>query len=305
MANRTRPFAPFEFMIAWRYLRARRAEGGVSVMTWISLIGIALGVMALVATLAVRAGFRAEFVDTILGSNAHVSVYKLPEVDADGFVQRGMTDYEATAERIRTVPGIVRAAPVIKGQAMISYADRSNVAEVIGITADDLGALPRIADGPEALTASFTSTTLGAADLAKVIPGCHALHQTGPNRYRADVTVGVGMIKARYAAEIALSDLEPPRRLRLAGSGLSSMGAAKGSGLVTLEPRDGGTLLRYDYEAEVSGKVAAVGGRMLEGAAKIVLRQLFEQLGRQAGGKGATPSGSWWERLLARLGVAR
>ena len=52
-------------------------------------------------------------------------------------------------------------------------------------------------------------------------------------------------------------------------------------------------------------KVAAVGGRMLEGAAKIVLRQLFEQLGRQAGGKGATPSGSWWERLLARLGVAR
>ena len=85
----------------------------------------------------------------------------------------------------------------------------------------------------------------------------------------------------------------------------TSMGAAKGSGLVTLEPRDGGTLLRYDYEAEVSGKVAAVGGRMLEGAAKIVLRQLFEQLGRQAGGKGATPSGSWWERLLARLGVAR
>lgn len=146
---------------------------------------------------------------------------------------------------------------------------------------------------------------LDPAALAKVIPGCHALHQTGPNRYRADVTVGVGMIKARYAAEIALSDLEPPRRLRLAGSGLSSMGAAKGSGLVTLEPRDGGTLLRYDYEAEVSGKVAAVGGRMLEGAAKIVLRQLFEQLGRQAGGKGATPSGSWWERLLARLGVAR
>ena len=154
---------------------------------------------------------------------------------------------------------------------------------------------------PEAVFAVL----LDPAALAKVIPGCHALHQTGPNRYRADVTVGVGMIKARYAAEIALSDLEPPHRLRLAGSGLSSMGAARGNGLVTLEPRDGGTLLRYDYEAEVSGKVAAVGGRMLEGAAKIVLRQLFEQLGRQAGGKGATPSGSWWERLLARLGVAR
>ncbi len=64
MANRTRPFAAFEWMIAWRYLRARRAEGGVSVMTWISLVGITLAVFALIATLAVRSGFRAEFVDT-------------------------------------------------------------------------------------------------------------------------------------------------------------------------------------------------------------------------------------------------
>ena len=61
-------------MIAWRYLRAKRAEGGVSVMTWISLIGITLAVFALIATLAVRAGFRAEFVDTILGANAHVTL---------------------------------------------------------------------------------------------------------------------------------------------------------------------------------------------------------------------------------------
>ena len=74
-----RPFSRYEFTIAWRYLRARRAEGGVSVMTWISLIGIALGVMALIATLAVRAGFRAEFVDTILGANAHTTVYMAPQ----------------------------------------------------------------------------------------------------------------------------------------------------------------------------------------------------------------------------------
>ena len=53
------PFARFEWMIAWRYLRAKRVEGGVSVMTWISLIGIILAVFALIATLAVRAGFRA------------------------------------------------------------------------------------------------------------------------------------------------------------------------------------------------------------------------------------------------------
>ena len=80
----TKPFAPYEWMIAWRYLRARRAEGGVSVMTWISLVGITLAVFALIATLAVRAGFRAEFVDTILGANAHVTVYSVGRIDADG-----------------------------------------------------------------------------------------------------------------------------------------------------------------------------------------------------------------------------
>lgn len=155
---------------------------------------------------------------------------------------------------------------------------------------------------PEAVFAVL----LDPAALARVIPGCNALESIGPNRYRADVTVGVGMIKARYAAEVALSEIDAPHRLRLAGSGLSSMGAAKGSGLVSLEAKDGGTLLRYDYEAEVSGKVAAVGGRMLEGAAKIVLKQLFEQLGRQAGGQGTNAASSpWWRRLLQRFGGAK
>jgi 2-furoyl-CoA dehydrogenase large subunit len=155
---------------------------------------------------------------------------------------------------------------------------------------------------PEAVFAVL----LDPVALARVIPGCNALESVGPNRYRADVTVGVGMIKARYAAEIALSEIEAPRRLRLAGSGLSSMGTAKGSGLVSLAPNDGGTLLRYDYEAEVSGKVAAVGGRMLEGAAKIVLKQLFEQLGRQAGGQGTVAvADPWWRRLLRMLGGAK
>jgi 2-furoyl-CoA dehydrogenase large subunit len=155
---------------------------------------------------------------------------------------------------------------------------------------------------------------LDPAALAKVIPGCNALEPAGENRYRADVTVGVGMIKARYSAEVALSELDPPRSLRLAGSGLSSVGSARGSGLVTLEPLSatdaGGTLLRYDYSAEVSGKVAAVGSRMLEGAAKIVLNQLFEQLGREAGGGGggaaeAVPARKrgLWQRLLALFGV--
>jgi len=141
--------------------------------------------------------------------------------------------------------------------------------------------------------------------LVKVIPGCHALEQVGPNHYRADVTIGIGLVKARYAAEIRLADLDPPHALSLGGKGVSSLGSAEGAGQIRLEASGSGTRLSYDYSAAVSGKVAAVGGRMLEGAAKIVLRQLFEQLGRQAGGTGAAPPRSWWQRLLHALGVAK
>ncbi|RWR46065.1 lipoprotein-releasing ABC transporter permease subunit [Sinirhodobacter ferrireducens] len=148
MATRTAPFSGFEFLIAWRYLRARRAEGGVSVMTWISLIGIMLGVAALIITLAVRAGFRAEFVDTILGSNAHVTVYSAPQevVAGTGIFSSLMPDYQDRAERIRKVPGVTRAAPLIRGQAMATFDDRSNVADVYGISAEDLATIPRVAN---------------------------------------------------------------------------------------------------------------------------------------------------------------
>lgn len=147
----TAPFSRFEIMIAWRYLRARRAEGGVSVMTWISLVGIALGVMALVATLAVRAGFRAEFVDTILGANAHVSVSRATWVDEDGVASRAIPEAGNLAAAIREIPGVTRAAPIIRGQAMVTAGDRSNVAEIYGITLDDLKAIPRIASSEEAM----------------------------------------------------------------------------------------------------------------------------------------------------------
>ncbi|WP_134682427.1 lipoprotein-releasing ABC transporter permease subunit [Paracoccus ravus] len=146
------PFSRFEFMIAWRYLRARRAEGGVSVMTWISLIGITLGVMALIATLAVRAGFRAEFVDTILGANAHSTVYYAPtsvynDLTEETYVSPGMIeDYDALAKKIAALPGVTRATPVVRGQVMASQNSENNVAEVYGLTLDALKAVPRIAD---------------------------------------------------------------------------------------------------------------------------------------------------------------
>jgi len=146
MAQTPPPFARFEWMIAWRYLRARRAEGGVSVMTWISLIGITLAVFALIATLAVRSGFRAEFVDTILGSNAHVTVYYTAQTDAAGRASRTIPDYEALARSVASVPGVTRAAPLVKGQVMATANSRNAGVEVFGIAPGDLATIPRIAD---------------------------------------------------------------------------------------------------------------------------------------------------------------
>ncbi|MFT4014107.1 MAG: lipoprotein-releasing ABC transporter permease subunit [Paracoccus sp. (in: a-proteobacteria)] len=155
MAN-PRPFSRYEFMIAWRYLRARRAEGGVSVMTWISLIGITLGVMALITTLAVRAGFRGDFVDTILGANPHSTVYYAPttiynDLTEETYVTHGgIQDYEALAAKIRKIPGVLRADPAVRGQVMAQANGQAGLGDVYGVTLDALKAMPRIADSTTA-----------------------------------------------------------------------------------------------------------------------------------------------------------
>ena len=162
MATQPPPFAPFEWMIAWRYLRARRAEGGVSVMTWISLIGITLAVFALIATLAVRSGFRAEFVDTILGANAHVTVYNAGEITPQGTIDRTIAEFDAMAGRLAAVPGVTRAAPLVRGQVMANLRDRNAGVEVYGLRAEDLATLPGIAN-PETSQGDIAQFSEGIA----------------------------------------------------------------------------------------------------------------------------------------------
>jgi lipoprotein-releasing system permease protein len=147
----TAPFAPFEWMIAWRYLRARRAEGGVSTMTWISLIGITLAVFALIATLAVRAGFRAEFVDTIVGANAHVTIYEIGQVPANGSVDRAIRDYDTLAAQVAEAPGVIRVAPLVRGQVMANHLGESVGMEVYGIAPQDFASIPRVANPETAI----------------------------------------------------------------------------------------------------------------------------------------------------------
>ncbi|MEC9347894.1 MAG: lipoprotein-releasing ABC transporter permease subunit [Pseudomonadota bacterium] len=122
-------FRPFEWMIAARYLRARRAEGFISVIAWFSLVGIALGVATLIIVMAVMNGFRTELLDRILGLNGHISVLTYGEP---------MTDYAARAGVVRGVGGVVSVAPYVEGQVMVSARDEARGALVRGLSIDGL-----------------------------------------------------------------------------------------------------------------------------------------------------------------------
>ena len=149
--KRAAPCSGFEFLIAWRYLRAKRAEGGVSVMTLISLVGIALAVAALIIVLAVRSGFRTEFVDAILGANAHVTVYEHAFDPLTGKFDYAINDYEDLTTRIEAVAGVTRAAPLIRGQVMGSSDDLNHGIMVFGITLDKLKTIPNVANSERSL----------------------------------------------------------------------------------------------------------------------------------------------------------
>ncbi|NKB20766.1 MAG: molybdopterin-dependent oxidoreductase [Alphaproteobacteria bacterium] len=149
-------------------------------------------------------------------------------------------------------------------------------------------------------------TLLDPVALAAVIPGCHKLDLVAENEYQAEVSLGVGPVRGKFNATVKLSDLDAPTSATVSGGLEGPLGSSAGSGKVTLEARDGGTFVQYSYSVEIGGKVAAIGGRMLEGAAKIVVGQFFERLTAQVGGKPVpTPTGSWWQKLLSALGLGK
>ena len=132
----TAPFAPFEWMLSARYLRARRKEGFISVIAGFSFLGIMLGVATLIIVMAVMNGFRKELLDKILGLNGHILVQPL---------ESPLTDWKDVAERISQVQGIRLAAPVVDGQALASSPFNASGVFVRGIRADDLNNLTSIA----------------------------------------------------------------------------------------------------------------------------------------------------------------
>ena len=132
----TRPFAPFEWLISLRYLRARRKEGFISVIAGFSFLGIMLGVATLIIVMAVMNGFRKELLDKILGLNGHLLVQPL---------ESPLTDWKVVAERINAVQGIRLAAPIVEGQALATSPFGATGVLVRGIRSEDLTNITSIA----------------------------------------------------------------------------------------------------------------------------------------------------------------
>ena len=128
-------FSPFEFMVAGRYLRARKAEGFVSVIAAFSFTGIMLGVATLIIVMSVMNGFRQELITRILGLNGHMNIYS-----ASG----PLTDYGTLQLRSADVPGVVSAAPVIETQVLMSLQGYASGALVRGMRRDDFAQKPII-----------------------------------------------------------------------------------------------------------------------------------------------------------------
>jgi lipoprotein-releasing system permease protein len=141
-------FSKFERMVAFRYLRARRQEGFISVIAIFSLLGIALGVATLIIVMAVMNGFRVELLGRILGFNGHINVYA---------AQGPFTDYEAMTLQVKKLPGIVAATPTIEGQVMATSRGGASGALVRGMREEDVKAQPLLAQSVDAKTlAGFT-----------------------------------------------------------------------------------------------------------------------------------------------------
>ncbi|HEU5019754.1 MAG TPA: carbon monoxide dehydrogenase subunit G [Pseudolabrys sp.] len=114
--------------------------------------------------------------------------------------------------------------------------------------------------------------------LKACIPGCEELNKTSDTEFEAVATTKVGPVKARFKGKVQLSDLDPPNGYKISGEGSGGVaGFAKGGATVKLTDKDGGTLLTYNVEAQIGGKLAQLGQRLVNGAAKKISDDFFQR----------------------------
>lgn len=157
--------------------------------------------------------------------------------------------------------------------------------------------------------------------LKRCIPGCQSLEKLSDTEMKASVGLKIGPINATFEGEVTLSDLVPPKSYRISGSGKGTSGFANGGANVLLTPKDGGTELGYDVDANVGGKIAQLGGRLIDATAAMLAGQFFDRFGKEfepvpaaatatdvGSGPTARPpasgSGRWLWWLVAAIAVA-
>ena len=192
---------PFELHIAVRYLLAKRKQAFISVISLISTLGVTVGVMAVIIALALMTGLQQELRDRILGSSAHVYVFK----------QSGITDYHAEVAKLSKIPHVVGASPAINGMGLVTVATRAEAMQIKGI---DPQLEPHVTDLARGLT------TGSLANLAPASPADRDGILLGKD-LAAGLGVGVGDSISVLTPEGTLSPMGMmpiPRRLRVAGT---------------------------------------------------------------------------------------
>ena len=112
--------------------------------------------------------------------------------------------------------------------------------------------------------------------LKSCVPGCEQLDKTSDTEFQAIASIKIGPVKARWKGKVRLSDLDPPNGYKISGEGEGGVaGFAKGGATVALADKDGGTLLTYNVEAQIGGKLAQLGQRLINGAAKKTADDFF------------------------------
>lgn len=150
-------FSPFERMVAWRYLRSKKAEGFVSVIAGFSFAGIMLGVATLIIVMSVMNGFRAELFSRILGLNGHMNVYSL---------QGPLDDYDYLRSEITPIAGVAEVMPIIESQALLSKAGNSSGILVRGMKWEDFANRPMMRDSiVEGHLEDFTGTRVAIGNV--------------------------------------------------------------------------------------------------------------------------------------------
>ena len=162
-------------------------------------------------------------------------------------------------------------------------------------------------DGEQIIAASPEAVWKGLNDpevLRQSIPGCKSLEQVNASTYRATVETKIGPISATFNGDVELSDLDPPHGYTLSGRGSAgSMGSAKGVAKVRLTPEGAATKLIYDVDAQVTGKFAQLGARLIQGTAGILAGQFFSRFGEVVAGPSARPKADASNRLWLALAL--